>query len=86
MRNVIRDITECCRAEIKGEKQFPIICPSCDRKTRMVKEVRCSCGRKHVTSSKGDSRCTCGTEFNALGDELVSRHLWEEPIDEDSYY
>lgn len=82
MANIIREMSECCHVTIKDRQRFPFVCDGCNTPTRMVKEVRCSCGRKHVTSSRGDSECSCGNEFNILGDELVSRDQWEEDYDD----
>lgn len=39
--------------------------------------VRCDCGREH-NLARGDSCCACGQHFNAVGQQLVPPHLWEE--------
>lgn len=40
--------------------------------------IRCRCGAAHELE-RGDSVCeSCGLEFNAVGQELAPRHLWEE--------
>lgn len=41
----------------------------------------CRCGRKVYLH--GDTTCDCGRIYNSGGQELLPRHMWEEPWDEE---